>query len=248
MEKDEYINGMDWGEDEVNLSSLENYRIYQYNLIKKHVSGRVLEVGTGDKGFTKQLISHNPNIDLTSIEPSDTFFQKYSTDNKFPDGVSFLNEDLFKVTSEQIGTFDTIIFIHVLEHIENDADALIKAKELLNPGGKILIEVPALPILFSEHDTSLGHYRRYTKSSLRKAFIPSGLTKLRMWYQDPIGVFGSFIFFKVLKKKLDSPEGTSLVKNEGNIYDKVIIPIEGFIEKFITFPFGLSLTVILKKD
>ena len=239
---------MDWGEDEVNLSSLENYRIYQYNLIKKHVKGRVLEVGTGDKGFTKQLVAHNPNIDLTSIEPSDTFFQKYAADNKFPEGVSFQNEDLFNCSSDNIGMFDTIIFIHVLEHIEDDAAALLKAKELLKPGGKILIEVPALPFLFSQHDTSLGHFRRYTKKSLKKAFVNSGLTKLKMWYQDPIGVFGSFVFFKVLKKKLDSPEGTSLVKNEGNIYDKVIIPLEGFIEKFITFPFGLSLTVVLKKD
>jgi hypothetical protein len=68
-----------------------------------------------------------------------------------------------------------------------------------------------------------------------------------MWYNDPVGVAGSFIFFKLLKKKLNTNEGAALVKNQGGIYDKYVIPMEAKIERYITFPFGLSLTAILER-
>ncbi len=68
-----------------------------------------------------------------------------------------------------------------------------------------------------------------------------------MWYQDPIGVLGSLYFFKLRKIKLKSEEGQNLVSSQGGIYDKYVIPFEKKIEKYITFPFGLSLTAILKK-
>lgn len=248
MKVDKYINGMNWGEDEVNLSTLANYRKYQYNLIKKHIKGKVLEVGSGDRGFTNQLIINNQELEIISIEPSDTFFNKYSSITNYPKNITFLNEDIFNLSPDIIGKFDTIIFIHVLEHIENDSAAILKAKELLNKGGKILIEVPALPFLFSNHDKSLGHYRRYTKKLLSKAIQQSDLTLVKLWYQDPVGVLGSFIYFKLLNKTLDSSAGTDLVKNQGSIYDKYIIPFEEKLEKVITFPFGLSLTAILRKD
>lgn len=118
---------------------------------------------------------------------------------------------------------------------------------MLEKGGYILIEVPALPFLYSVHDEVLGHYRRYTKKILREAINPELYETVRMWYNDPIGVVGSFVFFKMLKRKINSDEGTVLVKNQGGIYDKYVIPFEGKIEKFITFPFGLSLTAVLKK-
>lgn len=69
----------------------------------------------------------------------------------------------------------------------------------------------------------------------------------RLWYSDPIGVGGSFLFFKVLKKKLNTGEGADLVKQQGGIYDKYVIPFEKKIERYVTFPFGLSLNAVLVK-
>ena len=62
-----------------------------------------------------------------------------------------------------------------------------------------------------------------------------------------VGVLGSLYFFKIKRTKLASTDGVQLVKNQGNIYDKYVIPFESFIEKFLRFPFGLSLTAVLQK-
>jgi len=68
-----------------------------------------------------------------------------------------------------------------------------------------------------------------------------------IWYQDIVGVLGSLYFFKIRKTKLASNDGVQLVKNQGNIYDKYVIPVEKFVEKFIRSPLGLSLTAVLQK-
>ena len=111
-----------------------------------------------------------------------------------------------------------------------------------------MIEVPALPWLFSIHDEMLGHYRRYNKPLLRSIIDNKMFINVKMWYQDPIGVFGSLYYFKFNKIKLKSDDGHKLVLKQGTFYDKYIIPFEKNLEKFVTFPFGLSLSVVLKKN
>lgn len=247
--KDQYIHGMDWTfQHKKGLSELANYRKYQFNLIKKNLGRNILEVGSGDKGFTAQMIQSGLPIDrLVSIEPSDDFYTHYQNNDTFPEYVKFTKEDLFSLTPETHGKFDTLVFIHVLEHIEKHREALDLSASLLESGGHVLIEVPAGPYLFSVHDDLLGHYRRYTKKILRSAINEKYYETERIWYNDPIGVLGSFVYFKLLRKKLNTQEGASLIKNQGSLYDKYVIPFEQSIEKYFTFPFGLSLTAILKR-
>jgi hypothetical protein len=93
----------------------------------------------------------------------------------------------------------------------------------------------------------LGHHRRYNKSNF-KAMVDSNLYKIiDLWFQDEIGVIGSLIFFKLMGIKLKSKDGIDLVKTQGGIYDKYLIPFEKFFEGFLRFPFGLSLTGVLEK-
>lgn len=61
---------------------------------------------------------------------------------------------------------DFIVMHDVLEHIEDDAAAVDALAALLVPGGTAIISVPAYQWLFGHHDVQLGHYRRYTRSSL----------------------------------------------------------------------------------
>jgi 2-polyprenyl-3-methyl-5-hydroxy-6-metoxy-1,4-benzoquinol methylase len=247
-ETDEYVHGMDWLSEELKEYELCNYRKYQYDLIAKYLGKNILEVGSGDRSFTNQIIRYAGEIDrAVSIEPSVTLFELHKNKYKFPDNISFHMKDLFNLKEDTFGMFDTAILIHVLEHIERDREALNKVYELLLPNGKVLIEVPAMPFLFSVHDEMLGHYRRYNKKTL-KAIVDTDKYVIKdIWYQDIIGVLGSLYFFKIKKTKLVSTEGVQLVKNQGNIYDKYVIPFESFIEKFMRFPLGLSLTAILQK-
>jgi SAM-dependent methyltransferase len=154
--------------------------------------------------------------------------------------------DVFDLTKDTFGLFDTAIFIHVLEHIEKDREALNKVHELLLPNGKVLIEVPALPFLFSVHDEMLGHFRRYTKSMLKSMVDTDNYVIKDIWYQDIIGVLGSLYYFKIKKTRLSSNDGVQLVRNQGNIYDRYVIPFESFVEKLVRLPLGLSITAILQ--
>jgi len=61
---------------------------------------------------------------------------------------------------------DYIVMHDVLEHIEDDRAAVAAIAKLLAPGGIAVISVPAYAWLFGHHDVQLGHYRRYTRSSL----------------------------------------------------------------------------------
>lgn len=245
---DRYVHDMDWGQGQTQLSDLTNYRAYQYDLISGHVGQHVLEVGSGDRGFTHQLATRSKSAPrIVSIEPSESLFTRYANNFAFPESVQFFNRDIFDVKPGDYGHLDTIVYIHVLEHIEEDRAALDHCFELLGPGGHILIEVPALQWLYSVHDEALGHFRRYNKPTLRSAIDDDKYETIRMWYQDPIGVLGSLYFFKLGKIRLKSDEGVELVKDKGALYDKYVIPFEGFVERFITFPFGLSLTAILQR-
>jgi len=247
-EADKYVHEMDWAlAKELKEFELNNYRKYQYDLIAKHIGKNILEVGSGDKVFTHQILKHAGQLErIESIEPSVTLFESHNK-HKFPDHISFHMMDLFDVTKDTFGLFDTVILIHVLEHIEKDKDALNKIYDLLLPNGNVLIEVPALPFLFSVHDEILGHYRRYNKKALTNIVDINKYVIKDIWYQDIIGVLGSFYFFKIKKIKLSSGDGVNLVKNQGNVYDKFVIPFESFIEKFIRFPLGLSLTMVLQR-
>lgn len=246
--EDKYVHGMDWGKDEFKDFELSNYRKYQYDLIGGHIGKSILEIGSADRSLTNQIVNNISGIErLLSIEPSHTLMELYKDKYSFPEFVEFESIDLFDMNEGSHGLFDTIILVHVLEHIENDREALTHLHSLLKPGGKILIEVPAMPFLFSVHDKMLGHFRRYNKKNFRK-MVDNQLFEIKhLWFQDEIGMIGSFIFFKILGIKLKSKQGVSLVKNQGVFYDKYIIPFERFYEKFIRFPFGLSLTGILIK-
>lgn len=87
------------------------------------------------------------------------------------------------VTAWPDETFDLVLLMDVLEHIEQDGQALAETWSKLKPGGHAFITVPAFPFLWSRHDIVLGHHRRYTRATLRRLLqtIP-GLKIKRLHY------------------------------------------------------------------
>lgn len=84
-----------------------------------------------------------------------------------------------RVTVEQRGLADVpgpaapVVVLHdVLEHIEDEAGAVDRLARLVEGSGLLVVSVPALPSLFGFHDEQLGHFRRYTKATLRAALEP----------------------------------------------------------------------------
>lgn len=97
--------------------------------------------------------------------------------------------------------FESIISLDVLEHIQDDVSVLRQFHSSLPSGGLVLIKVPALPALYGPVDYASGHYRRYTRKSLRKAVETAGFTVFRTCYMNIAGVAPYFIKSRILKRQ-----------------------------------------------
>jgi len=78
------------------------------------------------------------------------------------------------------GSFDAVLALDVLEHLDDDAGALREAARLVAPGGLVLVTVPALPSLWGLQDEVNEHRRRYTSHTLQQTFELAGLAHPRI--------------------------------------------------------------------
>jgi SAM-dependent methyltransferase len=101
------------------------------------------------------------------------------------DGRHLVEADLAQVLPDGLPTYDCVLVLDVIEHIDDDCQALQQLGRLLNPAGRLVVSVPALLELFSEFDEVQGHRRRYTAESLRGSIERAGLLveDIRWWGQ-----------------------------------------------------------------
>jgi SAM-dependent methyltransferase len=143
---------------------------------------RVLEVGCGQGGFGARIAT---SADYLGVEPD---MQSFETARQRiePQGgeVRLGTSDL--VTADE--HFDLICAFEVIEHLEDDSGALRDWMTHLDPGGSVIVSVPAWPHRFSAMDTLVGHYRRYTPDDLGDALRAAGCTEVRVLaYGWPLG-------------------------------------------------------------
>jgi 2-polyprenyl-3-methyl-5-hydroxy-6-metoxy-1,4-benzoquinol methylase len=222
---------------ELNVFALANHwKLYFNSILKNYIGKKVAEVGAGHGATTSVLCNGNQDTWLC-IEPDEEF--RMQIDKKIASGQlpscchtsGVLIHDLDP--GEQ---FDTILYIDVLEHIQNDAVEINVASQHIVLGGTLIVLSPAYPILFSEFDNSIGHFRRYTKKSLL-ALTPSGFIVERVYFLDSIGFWISLanrIFVKQSKPN----------KNQILFWDNLLLPISRFVDRLIGYHFGRSIVVI----
>jgi len=119
---------------------------------------QILDLGSGDCWFAEKLLPKLPRG--SQITCCDLNFMD-------EDIAAFSMPGISRVRDIPQQTFDIVILLDVLEHIEDDLaflehDVVPRLKSKSN----IVISVPAHPSLFTSHDTFLGHYRRYTRHHL----------------------------------------------------------------------------------
>lgn len=88
-------------------------------------------------------------------------------------------------TRERYAGAQYVTLLDVLEHQEDDRAFLADLAGRLDPGAVLLLTVPALRSLWSGWDVSLGHFRRYERSTLLRAADVSGLRPLEVSYLFP---------------------------------------------------------------
>ena len=141
-------------------------------------------------------------------------------------------------------TYSGIYTSNVLEHIDDDVEALRNIHAMLKPGGHLVIYVPAFMCLYSKLDSSIGHYRRYHKEELFEKLRKSRFEVIDSFYVDSIGFFASLaIKFFGYKGRLRLGGKTSLL-----LYDKLIYPVSEVLDALgLRYFFGKNILVAVRK-
>lgn len=158
----------------------------------------ILEIGSGLGGTAWQLAQgrvyrgYEPDeIAFATAERRLSGLPQTSVVNAFP--------------PEADRTFDAVVAFEVLEHIEDDYQALIEWGNWLGDGGLLVISVPAKQRRFGPYDVEVGHYRRYEKEQLTALMQQVGFVDVAIWsYGMPLGYLLEWIRNRFLARRLGS--------------------------------------------
>jgi 2-polyprenyl-3-methyl-5-hydroxy-6-metoxy-1,4-benzoquinol methylase len=222
------------------MREAKRYGAHLFQLFRPYVGRRVLEVGCGIGTMSRRLTSVADLV--VGIEPNphcaDLVRDEMHGDAKFSLRTCLLEEcDLVELASQR---FDTVFCVNVLEHIEDDREALRMFHRVLSPGGHALIWVPAVQAAYGPLDAELGHFRRYSKASLGAAFESAGLDIVSLRYSNPIGLLGWMFNARVLKSRAHS-------LGQVRLFDNLIAPWALPAERLVPPPIGLSLIAVGRK-
>ncbi len=203
-----------------------------------HLTGKVLEAGAGIGTMTTWL-----NIDAKHewilLEPDSSMARVLQEKIQMSDlynNCTVVNDTIDGVAQNQ---FDTILYIDVLEHIKEDSAELQKAAKLLRAGGKLIVLSPAFQFLYSGFDEAVGHFRRYSKHSLKNIQVDN-LRLESLEYLDTMGFICSLMNKGMLKQ--DYP-----TKNQIRFWDRILIPLSIIFDRLAAYSFGKSILAVWKK-
>ncbi|MFZ0666362.1 MAG: class I SAM-dependent methyltransferase [Acidimicrobiales bacterium] len=217
------------------LSDAKNYSNWIYDLTAPHLGHRVLEVGAGHGTMTELFIERAEKVVATDVTErcADLLSARFSGDPRVDVMLGKISE------AAEHGPFDSAVLINVLEHIEDDDEALAQLSGLLKPGGRLVLWVPAFALLYSDFDRRIGHYRRYQRKNLAAQLMRSGYEVVDIRYVNPIGAVGWFFIARLAKRVPN--------RRVAMIFDRYLVPVVSRIEKKFRPPFGQSVFAVAIK-
>jgi SAM-dependent methyltransferase len=215
------------------LEGTENYTSWILGLAEPHLGPKVLEVGAGHGTITARLATSGRHVVATDLSERcvDILQDRFAGE---PD-VEILAGSIDVAAAS--GPYDTAVLINVLEHIEDDREALRQLERLLKPGGRLVLWVPAFDLLYSEFDRKIGHYRRYRLREIRDKLSDAGLEPGDVRYVNPVGAVGWFVIARVLGRDPVSGRLTTL-------FDRYFVPLLKLLERHVRPPFGQSVFAV----
>jgi len=151
----------------------------------------VLDAGAGDAWLATELSERAVGAEITCWDALYTDEDLESLRRDAPNPLSF-------TADIPDGPFDLALLLDVLEHVEEDRPFLEALHERIALGGTLLFSVPAWPLLFSQHDFNLRHFRRYTPKSARRVLDAGGFEIVRGG-----GLFHSLLPARAAQKALE---------------------------------------------
>ncbi|MGE3805099.1 MAG: class I SAM-dependent methyltransferase [Gemmataceae bacterium] len=216
-----------------------NWKSYLARQLRPHFGDEVLEVGAGLGTTTAALFDGRPRR-WVCLEPDGQMVAQLNArieSGELPSVCQARGGILADLPADQV--FDTILYVDVLEHIEDDRAEMELAAQHLKPGGRLVVLAPAHNWLYTPFDKAIGHFRRYNKSMLAAA-APANLPRIRLRYLDSVGLLASLANRLLLQKSMPSPKQIW-------VWDRFMVRPSRWLDPLLFFSLGKSVLGVWQK-
>ena len=219
------------------LTEAKNYNRWIADNFYPYIQAPLLEFGSGIGNISELISSYTP-LCLT-----DTDEQLLAHLNDKFSHINDVSVNFFDITQPPpenlVESFQTVIGINVLEHVEDDEKALLHLGNVLKPSGRLLLLVPSKKWAYTELDRELGHLRRYEKKELGEKLAKASFQIEKLYFFNIVGLMSWIIRDKIQRSGGLRPYQVSSFDT--------IVPILKFIESKVSMPLGISLIAIAQK-
>jgi SAM-dependent methyltransferase len=221
------------------LTEAKNYNRWIASNFYPYIQAPLLEFGAGIGNISELHSSYTP-LCLTDTDERLIAHLEHKFSHINDVSVDFL--DITQSPPENlIESFQTVIGINVLEHVEDDEQALIHLRSLLKPSGRLLLLVPSKKWAYTDLDRQLGHFRRYEKKELAVKLAKASFRIEKLYFFNIIGLIGW-----IVRDKIQRSESEGLKPSQISLFESMV-PILKPIESKVPMPLGISLIAIAQK-
>ncbi len=219
------------------LNRAPRFTRWMADVIRPYIGDRVLEVGAGTGNMSVHLMPRSVYW-ATDVNPHylDFLFALRATRPYMR--VAYTNA-MDGGTFPAGQSFDTVVCLNVVEHVEDDLGALRNVWNALSEGGRAIILVPCGPELYGTLDEVLGHFRRYTRDQLVDVAEQAGFRVEQVLKFNRPGVPAWWLNGRVLHRKTFGLGQIRLLN--------ILTPIFRIVDSWLPLP-PLSIIAILRKD
>lgn len=212
------------------------WRAYWQAQIAQFIGKRVLEVGAG-LGTVVRNLPDLPVERWVALEPDQDMAARLTLLSRSRTLPAFC-EPRLGTTADLADNerFDTVMYVDVLEHIENDRAELARVARHLAPHGTLIVLAPAHQWLYSSFDEAIGHFRRYRLAGLLD-LGPANLVVARARYLDSAGLLTSLGNRLLLKQSVPTLAQIKL-------WDRVLVRASRWLDPAFGFRLGKSALVV----
>lgn len=221
------------------FAEARRWKGYLVKTVGTFIRGDVLEVGAGIGGTTR-VFCVGLESSWTCLEPDDRLTEKMRlgfAENPLPLEPAIRTQLVTELSESD--TFDTILYVDVLEHIEADREELATAITHLRSRGHLVVIGPAHQWLFSEFDVAVGHQRRYSRRTLTAA-VPEVMRLRMVRYLDSLGVALSAANRIILRSGSPSPR-------QIRFWDRVVVPFSERVDPLLGWRIGKTIVGVWQR-
>lgn len=222
------------------IAEARNYTAWVIEAFRPYYGRRLLEVGLGHGGYREALptLERYVGVDIDS-EAIAAVQQRHPSDRFLVGDIT--DAGLAATLAEE--RLDTVLCVNVLEHVEADEKAVETLLEVLQPGGHLLLFVPAFAAIYNDLDRMAGHVRRYRRGDLAR-LVPRGRGELLEGrYFNAVGGLGWWVNGFAGHGSLND-DG---VNRQIEVFDRYVLPISRAVDPLVRWAFGQSLVAVVRR-